>query len=64
MTIVKMVQRTSHMWEIQSQSGHIIQGSITAHSEYEAEEYIKKYISSFDRWSYEMFPIKAKVIKR
>jgi hypothetical protein len=57
---VKMIQRTPHNWRIESASGHIMQDNITAHSQYEAEEYVKRYISSFQGWSYEIVTIGGK----
>lgn len=58
-----MVQLTPHLWQIESEKGHVIAPSITAHSAFEAEQYVKNYITSFQNWDYKMV-LKAKVPKK
>lgn len=52
MRTVRMVQCTPHLWRIENMQGKAIQEGITAHSVYEAEEFVKKFISSFRNWTY------------
>lgn len=56
---VQMVQTGKHTWSIKStSSGAIIQSNITIHNEYSANEYVKRYVSSFSDWTYEVVPLK------
>lgn len=58
---VFMVQLFNHRWQIQTKSGNIIQGYITICTVPEAEEYIKRYVSSFTpAWEYEVIPLEKK----
>jgi hypothetical protein len=51
---VYFVQKTDYAWQIESESGKIVQKDITCASVFKAEEYIKAYISSFINWTYEL----------
>lgn len=66
MCIIKMVQQTPHIWRIETPNGTILQSNVISHSAYEAEEYIKRYISSFPNWDYRLILLikNTKVIKK
>lgn len=55
---ILMVQVMPSMWQIVSQKGHIIQKSIIASSVSEATEYVAKYASSFNDWTFEVVLLK------
>jgi hypothetical protein len=57
MTIVYMIQTMPHTWCIKSKDGHTIVKSVRIDSIPEAEDYIKKFCSSFSDWSYELRPL-------
>lgn len=52
-----MIQIAKANWRIETLTGHIMQKDITCGTVIEAEEYVKKYISSFDGWSYRVIPL-------
>lgn len=60
MNHVKMIQTMTCNWHIESQYGHVLVKNITCGTVIEAEEYVKRYISSFDGWSYSVIPLTAK----
>lgn len=51
-----MTQIYGHSWNIVSKDGHILQKSIRLNSYSEAEDYVRRYISSYQDWTYEMRP--------
>lgn len=55
--LVYMIQTNKYTWEIRSSKGHLIQGDISLNNAYQAKEYIKKYVSSFQNWDYELKPL-------
>jgi hypothetical protein len=57
MVIVYMIQTMPHTWCIKSKDGHTIVKSIRIDSLVEAEDYIKKFCSSFSDWGYELRPL-------
>ena len=58
--LVKMIQIHQANWTIQTATGTILKEDITLGLYDEAEEYVRKYITSFSGWSYEMLPLKPK----
>lgn len=52
-----MIQTNNHRWQIKTLKGILILDDIHVDSAYEAEEYIRKYISSYQGWSYEIQPL-------
>ncbi len=58
---VKMVQLTPHNWQIQNETGTVLQTDITAHSEYEAREYVKRWVSSFSGWDFLLVPLEKSI---
>ncbi len=50
--IIKRV--TQNRWVIVNQKGDILKGDLTLASPYEAEQYIKSYVSSFINVNYEV----------
>ncbi len=55
---IKMVQVMPARWEIQSDKGHVMVKDITCGNISEALEYVRKYASSFNSWTYEVVPLK------
>lgn len=55
-----MVQRSRSRWEIVSAKGFVMQANIAVSSRLEAEEYVKRYVSSFLNWDYIVSPLKDK----
>lgn len=54
---VDMVQTGKHSWAIVAcKSGAVLQSGITAFSVESAEEHIRRYVSSFSDWTYEIKP--------
>lgn len=60
MNKLNMIQTSKHKWRIETESGTVMQEDINIFSEYEAEEYIKRYVSSFQSFSYDLKPKKDK----
>lgn len=56
---VKMIQTSRQLWKMVSSKGCVIKEDVMVYSEYEANEYVRKYISSFSGWSYVVLPIKG-----
>lgn len=54
---VKMVQMTQCNWRIETLSGSVMKADIMLGLQAEAEEYVRKYLTSFTDWSYEMVPL-------
>jgi hypothetical protein len=54
---VLMIQLNNSLWQIKSSKGIVIADDIRINSVYQAEEFVKNYISSFQGWSYEVCPI-------
>lgn len=54
MVIVKMVQTSKYQWQLLSQKDTIICDNIAFGTVYEAEEWVKKYISSYMTWGYKI----------
>lgn len=55
---VLMVQISQSRWEIQTRNGFVLQGDITVSTNHEAEDAVKRYISSYLCWNYKMVPLK------
>lgn len=54
MSTVKMIQHSKHKWCIKTDKGVVLQDEIVISSPFEAELYIKNYISSFQGWTYDI----------
>ncbi len=57
---VKMIQRSKQRWDIVAPKGHILLEGIVVGTRHEAEEFVKKYVSSFLCWSYVIIPKEKK----
>jgi hypothetical protein len=55
-----MRQTSKYSWEIVSDRGHVLQSGISLGSRYRAEDYVKRYVSSFHGWTYEIMELKTK----
>jgi hypothetical protein len=55
---VKMIQVFKCNWKIENLKGDTLKDNITVGTLYEAEQYVKAYVSSFMNWNYEMVPLK------
>lgn len=55
-----MVQLSKHKWRIETQNGTVIKDDVTVHSISEATEYIKRYISSYNDWDFNILPLKKR----
>ncbi len=53
---LQMVQIYGHSWNIISEAGHIIQKDIRLNTSAEAEDYIRRYVSSYPAMGYVMVP--------
>ena len=53
--IMKQINKTS--WQILSESGILLVDDIKLGLIAEAEDYVKRYISSFDTWTYDILPM-------
>lgn len=49
---VKMTMVSPNVWDLIGPKGNIISGDMRLYSQYEAEEWVKAYISSFIGWTY------------
>lgn len=58
--LVKMVEVNYGRWEIQTRRGYVIKGEIYVGTKTEAEDYIKRYLSSYLCWNYELIPMKER----
>ncbi len=54
---ILMIQTSNHRWQIRTPKGILIVDDIHVNSAYEAEEYVKRYVSSYNDWTYEVQPI-------
>lgn len=52
--LVIMRQISNSIWYIENTKGTILQKDIVAHGVYEAENYIKRWVSSFPNWEYQL----------
>lgn len=57
---LKIVQNSQVNWHVQSPNGTILQKDITIASHYDAERFIKNYVSSFTNWGWEVVPMEHK----
>lgn len=57
---VRMVQRSKNRWELQTSKGYPLQTDITVSSKKEAEDFVKRYLTSFNCWTYEIIPLEEK----
>lgn len=57
MNTVLMIQESKNRWRIESEKGIVLQSDIRLGTVFEAEDYIKAYISSFLNWTYIMKPL-------
>ncbi len=55
-TIVYLVQLNKYRWRLESNKGVIIMDDISAHSSYDAEKWVRGYVSSFACWEYRIKP--------
>lgn len=55
MTKVKLIQMSKYRWELFSPEDKLITANLF-NSQYEAEQWVKNYISSFNGWSYILLP--------
>lgn len=58
-----MRQVLPNVWQIESAAGHVIQKGIIACSEREADDYVRKYASSFNNWTYRIALIDSHLSK-
>lgn len=54
---VLMIQTEPCTWRIESEAGIILKDDIKVSIIYEAEDYVKRYVSSFTDWTYELIPL-------
>lgn len=52
-----MRQTSRYNWDIVSKKGSILQADLSFKDAYQAEQYVKNYITSFQSWDYEMEPL-------
>lgn len=55
---VLMIQVSSCRWKIETKDGKVLTEDIMIGPVAEAEEYIKRYVTSFSNWKYEMILLK------
>lgn len=53
-----MIQTSKHKWKLETPSGKVLVDDIVINNAYDAELYVKSFISSFLGWDYEVKPIK------
>lgn len=54
---IYMVQIMPRLWQIRSKKGFVIQDDIMLYSKREAADYVRRYISSWDGWQYEVIEL-------
>ena len=54
---VSMIQTSQCNWHIKSPKGHILMDNITVGTVHLAEDYVKRYISSFPDWTFKLIPL-------
>lgn len=54
---VYMVQTMPRLWRIQSEKGIVLMDDIMVYSVREATDYVRRYVSSWDNWNYEVKPL-------
>lgn len=52
-----MVQVNKSCWEIRTEHGIVLSDGIILGRIDEAEEYVRRYISSYSNWTYELKPL-------
>lgn len=57
MPTVQMIQTSKHKWRLLGPKGNILIEDLNISCAYDAEQYVKSYISSFMSWTYEIIPI-------
>jgi hypothetical protein len=61
---VLMVQTSNNRWEITTQKGFVLMGDIQLGTLLEAEDFVKRYLSSWPAWHYKLVPIEKKKGKK
>ena len=59
---VKIVQTSQHKWKLVTPQGTVLTEDLTLNSVFDAERYVKAYISSFSGWSYAIVPLSRRNI--
>lgn len=59
MAVIKMVQVSKHKWMLVTSNDNVLQEDINVFSIFEAEDYVKRYISSFQNWNYVLIPMEV-----
>ncbi len=60
MTTVYLVQTNKYRWRLESDKGVVIMDDISANSSYDAEKWVRGYVSSFACWQYKIKPLEEK----
>lgn len=59
---IKMIQESTNRWRIESDTGIVLTDDIIL-GKLEAEDYMKRYISSYSTWTYEIIPMGGIYVK-
>jgi hypothetical protein len=54
---LKMIQNDPCTWQIISSKGHVLKDDIKLGLKAEAEDYIKRFVSSYNDWTYEIITL-------
>jgi hypothetical protein len=57
---VRLIQKNKNRWELVSPTGHVMLDNLQFYSEYEAVNWCKSYVSSFNDWRFELVLLKEK----
>jgi len=58
-----MIQISQSDWQVRTETGVLMQKNVTVSSVHDATEFIKRYVSSFMGWEYEVIPMNKEVKK-
>jgi hypothetical protein len=53
---VKLIEISDNRWELFGPKGNTLAEGMRLNTQYEAESWVKAYISSFNDWTYEILP--------
>ncbi len=59
---VRMIQVSRYRWNLVAPKGSVMVEGLLCSSSYEAEEWVKKYVSSWPTWSYEVITRQEKSV--
>lgn len=58
--LMRIVQETKTRWRVENSKGDVLVSDLMLNSKYQAEIFIKCYVSSYQNYRYEVVPLEKK----